>query len=782
MRKQPNFWVKAHLTKYPTAGETLLTMSNRAMQGPGWIEGRLTSQGTVDRSASDESGAPVRGRASINFVDADRRIRTLMADTENKYLQSREVEFFLQSEEQRLVAATPEVFFTGLIRQTPLADRMAGSFVMDDWLGSRRSPFSNEKKIGGNRKITRDIWPQVAKELIGKMQPIVIGDLSDEGVVDETGNPADVGAVVAIPVGARFIAGIGGGPEPEGVEIRYITPPVNLSYSIVGTPGSTTYRYAISAISGTGETLASTTLVITNGPTQLSELNYIVLNWSLPPEGGDQVIAYRVMGRFSTQTYLGLTTNNGSFVNPETTFTDIGFQSPQSGSAPTSPTAVLQAYVPGSDFEVAEVWQTFLVCGHAINPDHIHDVYFPDWDPGQEPERRKVPSDDAYGVDILVPGKPNWPFPTPYVDFVDQRTGDIHRCTVIFARGPRALYAMQGKAGYALNMCGIEDVGDGTGEPIRKAAFALQWVLDEMCAANDGKGYFSGTWAGLPYFKSNPTLSLIDTDSIQQTQDDTIALIGGVGYVMDTIIDEEVSVGDFITAFNNQYQTKNGTNRFGQFRLWLPDRYRTAADVAAAVIYREGTDIIRMDPPDPNYDTVENKWSFTYWYNFEKKEFRNDIETLDQKPSQDAYLDDVREVDVVEMKLIADRVTARNVMGRRRSRRAFHQVYQTITTGMIGLRSDLGDVIRIIHREGLGSAGWDAYFIVSRVVVNIDVAEVTLTGQYIGAADPAGSLAGLPTVLGYGVPLLGDETGSDAILLGDETSTEPPPVGAYLLE
>ena len=60
-----------------------------------------------------------------------------------------------------------------------------------------------------------------------------------------------------------------------------------------GTTGSTTYSYKVTALSSTGETLASIPFIITNGNSTLSSVNYVRIIWSKVP----YAVSYNVYGR-----------------------------------------------------------------------------------------------------------------------------------------------------------------------------------------------------------------------------------------------------------------------------------------------------------------------------------------------------------------------------------------------------------------------------------------------------------------------------------------------------
>jgi hypothetical protein len=105
-----------------------------------------------------------------------------------------------------------------------------------------------------------------------------------------------------------------------------ITTPTGLGISVQGTAGSTTYSYRVSAFNDTGETLASTSVSITNGNASPNATNFNRLTWNAVTGA----TGYNIWGRKATglgETYLatvyGVVTyddneadENGNLISP----------------------------------------------------------------------------------------------------------------------------------------------------------------------------------------------------------------------------------------------------------------------------------------------------------------------------------------------------------------------------------------------------------------------------------------------------------------------------------
>ena len=96
--------------------------------------------------------------------------------------------------------------------------------------------------------------------------------------------------------------------------------PAAPSVSRVGTSGTSTYGYRVSALDGTGETLASTETTITNGNATLSVTNYNSITWTAVP-GAVQYRVYRTTTNGTPATTGLIATTTGGNV---TSLNDTG--------------------------------------------------------------------------------------------------------------------------------------------------------------------------------------------------------------------------------------------------------------------------------------------------------------------------------------------------------------------------------------------------------------------------------------------------------------------------
>ena len=125
------------------------------------------------------------------------------------------------------------------------------------------------------------------------------------------------------PIGAHVLAG-GAFISTGYVSTAAIATPTGLALTTFGTAGTTTYAYRVSALSGTGETLACSEVTIGTGNATLSASNYNTLNWSYVP-GAEKYVIY---GRTAGAEQKLVTQANF-------TYNDVGGATP-SGSLPTT--------------------------------------------------------------------------------------------------------------------------------------------------------------------------------------------------------------------------------------------------------------------------------------------------------------------------------------------------------------------------------------------------------------------------------------------------------------
>lgn len=124
------------------------------------------------------------------------------------------------------------------------------------------------------------------------------------------------------------------GPSIYNIVSGHIAVPTGLTVAPVGTTGSTTYAYRVSANNSAGQTLACAQVVITNGNATLSATNFNQLNWTAVVGA----TSYTVYGRTSGAELELETSSTNSYQDTLHIVTPAGAlpTSDTSGAAPTA--------------------------------------------------------------------------------------------------------------------------------------------------------------------------------------------------------------------------------------------------------------------------------------------------------------------------------------------------------------------------------------------------------------------------------------------------------------
>lgn len=581
----------------------------------GFKEGRIESWLPIERALSDPQGHIEPARFGWTKRDTDRLVRGWFGGPTTEHLINREAAIKLISSAGRAAATAVRILARGRIKVATLGSGLIAKFEGRDPIGDTFTTRQGQKMIP-QRIITRELFPDVHRDLIGYPQPIIYGDVSDTGAVDNTGALSEKGLVPVFWVGTEEIDGV--------------------------------------------------------------------------------------------------------------------------------------------------TWDRYLVAGHAIKD--IHAWFASD---GGDPETRVKQDVSTAGVDFLIPGYPGWPFPTTYRDLTDT-AGVTHRVTLIYVKGDKSESHKEGHVNITLNVCGIEDVGDGSGVLIRHAFRVYRHALNNWFLANNGKGYYTGLWHAIPQWDAAGTpVSQIHTDSFLAAELVTWDRLGPddvgniYGYLAEFALTQSIPVREFIRRFNRSLDCRLGVNRHGQLFVSLID---DLADVSADTLYRDRIEIVSMPEPIFAIDEMENRVIGVYDWDPDKQKYRSDKLIVEDTVLQDAH-GEVLESDLVELFMVREPRTARDVLARRLLRLKRCPRYQPVVLNLAGLEKDLGERFGLTHYDGIGASGYVATpFYTVRHKIDLDRMQVTLTGL------------DLSRIIGFGPAPLGDETDPafDDFILGDEALLAAP--------
>jgi hypothetical protein len=688
---QPSIWIECRLEQVPvSAGTTLYRWSTRPLADAEFVEGRVLSWGRIVRSLSDGMGQYDVGKASVLLNDADGLFRGLMeTGSTTEWFDNREAAIKVLSEAGRHAALEPRLLFRGVLDNVQLQAGRRASIDLVDRIRPYLDvvlPQATFERTYVDTSVTPYVsvsgFPDIHKDLVGTPIPLVGGEFSDAGALDISGAPADKGMLPAIYVGQRQTIN-------EATSLPAFLEPPTLSASVVGTPGTRTVAYGVTAWSGYGETVLSNVAVVTNAPNTLSGSNYVSLTWPIVVGATHYVVYGRTLLNPSRRLKV-VTTNS---------YSDTGVD----GESAPGPPLVNLAQVPGVDGSF--FWDLYIICLGVVR---IQSLYASGERPGIAPARELM-TEDMYGVDFLLPDGPSWPHPDPWIEIGGMRL------TGFYARGPRSYRHVVGEVTMAVNACGYEDVGDGSGNPINQAFPLLQLFLNEHLLKNRGTGYRDGDWGPLEEWDDGG-VAILQTSKFADCQALTATRLGdSVGYTAAIYLRERTTVREFLQRFCQTFDAFLATNHHGQLYPVLID------DGASATVgrhYRERMEIAdELPAPVIDHDATENKWIYQFDFDPDAGAFRGDAESLTDQPGIDALRGKVRERSIKQY-YTRDAATARDVIGRRRLRNRHAPRTQEIPTNLLALEDENGDQILVTHRDGIGPNGYEQtpFLVVSHVV------------------------------------------------------------------
>jgi hypothetical protein len=700
--KRPIVWLEYR--HEDTAGNTVTYRWSRediadlgSFEG-GWKEGRAVSIGPISRNISDSAGEHELASASVDLDDTDALWRTLLDTDSTAYVDGRTAVIRAYSDAQRAAAGASTVLMRGLARQVNLSDGRGASLTIEDVLGSEFGPLPLDKSIP-QRKFRREVFPQLHRDLLEQVVPIIYGEVSDEGAVDSAGEASTKGLVPGFYVGDFELDGVTpttGTPLPP--------PSWAITYTTFGSGGSNTYTYAVSVRTATGRTELGGFVTISGlpSPSAFSPTNGVTLH-----------LAQYEASLQALVTGIDLYVKDGA-ADSGSPYHYMDAAGHMFNTAPGTPFAGGYGYddngdddhyktwnpPPATNTSTTDAWGLIVFAGHAIH--ELLGLYGSD---GGDDADGVAPTREAWTVgamdDVIDPTSANWPHANPYIDLTGT-DGVTERVYGIYVQGPRLQHHIDGRITIAANICGIEDVGDGTGELIDQAFRAWQHMLSEWVLGNSGKGYYTGTWAGLPTF--GDSVAMINTDAVDAAETRSEVFLGTTkGYLAGFTITQPLTVRDWMRVFNRTFTAYSYTNRFGQLAIALVN---TGADPDTGTTLREDVDdVIVVRAPHIQTDRVENKIEYQLDWDADGQLYRSELLTVQSTASQTNHKA-TRTNGPYELFCTRDIPTATDAMGRRLALYQRAPIVVPVTTGASGFGLDLFDQVRISGHEGLGASGY----------------------------------------------------------------------------
>ncbi len=679
--KQPFVRVTMLWDNVETGDVDTLRWSTRPLADRGaFAEGRVLQMSSVKRTASTPDGDYDIASGDVLLTDADGLFRGRMADRLTQYPTAREMYWEVLSDQRRAIDPTDwRSLWRGRVSDLKNEVGRKTRITVADAIGSHFSGFDLEKSLGV--RITDGLFPNVGEKAKNRILPIVIGEHSDVGLVDENGNPADKGLLPVVDVGLSFLFD-SGESAPAGTSAVVLQPPNQTAPVLNGATGTTTYNYLVTALSEVGETNNTGVANVTNGPDLLNATDSITLSWGAVTGA----TGYRVYRNYYLIAELGAST---------ITYTDVGV--PAAGRTP--PELNTAQTTQTIDGQVVTGWH-MLVLKIGAASEIIH-MYASDLAEGRTPKRIRMP-ESVYGSEFLVYGRSGYPHSTPYLDLVDANTGETVRVAVAYCRGPRMQQHIDGTVTIAWNGCGDDDAGDGSGNTITEAFPSLLHVLNEYVLRDDGVGYRTGFFVPIETYSNG--VAKLKASAFEDCQATTVDWIGDRGYQAAFAITDAMSLRTFLRRFLVTFACHLCANHHGQIYPFL---INNEADPTDGRHYIDRVNIKRLVNEDIQHDRAISEVVFHYNFDYETGNFR----ITDQRVFNDfaaAAQRTPREKKPRECYCTRDRATVFDAQSRHLARYKVAPRYVTFATNLLGLEDENGAQIRLTHYDTSGGVNGDA--------------------------------------------------------------------------
>lgn len=308
--------------------------------------------------------------------------------------------------------------------------------------------------------------------------------------------------------------------------------------------------------------------------------------------------------------------------------------------------------------------------------------------------------------DVIAPLYAGWPLSVPYLDILNKLEwggdGKVHRLTHFFVRHdhPLSMHHKQGLVRMAANVCGLEDVGDGTGSLIVDLYKQYQWIFEHIILPDE-------EWTTGLYFQNPPQWSdeiyQIHSESFFAAQELSARRIGGTGYRGDFVFcgpsENPIPLRDVLRRFSLSGDCGFTWSGAGQLKCVAFDHTVAVEDKP---IWREPEMIRAWPSPRFAHEEVENPIIYSYDWDADAKQFRKgSLKKFDWMAIRKFRKEQPSRA-TIELRCIRDPVTAEDVITRRLHRLKYPPAYYPVKTPIDGVDYEPGDIVRIQSQEGLG--------------------------------------------------------------------------------
>lgn len=393
---------------------------------------------------------------------------------------------------------------------------------------------------------------------------------------------------------------------------------------------------------------------------------------------------------------------------------------------------VVPSYFVGTRTVDGYPWDEYVLFGHAPSPGGVLGFF------GEINGTRQKFDGTYEGIDFLWPGHPGWNAALGSSDLY--RDFNSNRYTVFYARGPRSLYAREGKIPFAINIGGVEDVGDGTGNCITSIARQALHFLINFVSQN----WTSGAWLASPTVNG---YSRFETASFEAVRTRSAARMStSEGYLGAYLLGWDggsITLRDVIRLWH-ECGIDLGVNKDGQVMASM------VSPAAAAVrSVSDVTDTTRESfRARRRRDEIRNTLTYRYARRYvpalpeptpaegdalpaQLRQSQVDWEVDNVSPTPDAasvakY--GTRALDL-SLELVRDADTAADIAAMHQEVLAPGPIAVGYREGLCGTNVDLGDNVELDHFEGLTASGYTDRTLRCEVhILDLDAFETEIEG------------------------------------------------------
>lgn len=715
---QVDLWIELVHTDYPTEVQTtyrrsLVELGDLSTYRGGRKAAGLISAGEIEHGLANEQGRLEAATVELVFSDAlDRFFRNLLLDQE---LEGDEIRVCMATPAARAAGTAPRILARAIVQQSPTSSGLEARLTAVDVLFSDSGPFGPDRQWPAI-KIPVGVWDNTPPESLELVVPVLYGEKSDEGATNpETNATASKGLIPLIYVGQEDLGSDSVAPPAweEDATIPTIPTPLTLTNAAFsgGDIHVPVYPWLAAVRDGKISVLPGS-YTSTLNPLGVTEPDGIAAAFHF-----DQVSG-------GAEYYIGWIADDSSFhpiTNPDVGNVGVGTHDDSTfdGWFSNDFTMLIKHLDnAGRITSSNNVWDAYVV--HHAAGWSILNLYGSDLGGGVPTNRRDrtlIDTDARGGSDVLGPDWPNWPFADRFRNYTlpDGSSLDL---TMIYVRGPLSDDHKNGVVTMTVNAIGIEDVGDGTGDPIMDAhACEQHWIENYLI-----NGYTDGLWATTGPAYEDGTAK-VRSSSFLAAQAFNQAALGGRGLTAGWYVDTAKSTLDWAAEWMRDTETRTGTNGHGQVvKFWLDE----TQDTSAFVRIDHAPDLFGPITRTPGQERENVIPGAACDWDADAEKFRASFEPLKSSAGITKYKNREKAGAALTSTILNITDHLAWVMQRRLARLQFGEALQDITGPLRWLDTDVGSGILLNSVEGVGASGdVDRRYLILRRKTDLDARLVT---------------------------------------------------------